>query len=106
MSVLSCAARKFLGALAWLLSVSRTGNASSVWELPHLSNRRPHCVPIALVAIVVCVVWLQDTPQLQAASVNIAMTEFSVINDDASDMLALSVLASPGAVANDEMFSQ
>lgn len=57
-----------------------------------MSNMRPHCVPMALVAMVVCVFWLRDTSCLWIPSVGNAMMQPLDIDGVELGMLAVSVV--------------
>lgn len=81
----------FTQAPALALSISRTGNFASVWELVLTSNIRPHCVPVALVAIAVCVVWLRGASSVWAPIADIGRMQPVGIGGVACGMLAVSV---------------
>lgn len=102
MSALSCEAGNLSKAPAWLLPVSKksTGNpshdslhvpenSSSVWQLALMRNIRAHCVPVALVVMIACVIRLQNASLLQTPSVDIAMAQLFGTDDDAHGILAV-----------------
>lgn len=50
-------------------------NSSAVWELRLKSTVDLHCVPMELVAMPVCVLWLRSNSRVEAASVDVVMVQ-------------------------------
>lgn len=95
MSVAPCEAGNFPKQADSAFSSSRTGDCSSVWELVLVSSTlRLHCVPMDIVVMVACVLWLQDTPRLHAATSDSAMIQHSGIDGVPRPVLVSAVVFS------------